>query len=94
MTQHDPMKVAFIIGSAAVIAGVAVQFTIQRDVNSALPISQRFSYFEARKKHFEIFRVHRRMFPESELRTLYWSLFGLTMLSMAFIFLHGMNASR
>ena len=97
MTQHDPMKVAFVIGFATALASAAVQFTIQRDVNSALPKDQRISYWRSGRDwgwRERLFRAHRDFYPDSELRTLYWVLCGLTMLSGAFIFLQGVTASR
>lgn len=83
------MKVAFVIGFVAALASAAVQFTIQRDVNAALPKDQRIRYWRSKRDwgwQQRLFRAHRQFYPDSELRTLYWVLWGLTMLSGAFIF--------
>jgi hypothetical protein len=97
MEQHDPVKVALVICFAAGLAASAVLFTIQREVNLELPKDKRFSCFQGGRdwgKQREIFRAHRRLYPDSELRKLYWLFSGLSVLSFGFIFLQSVNASR
>jgi len=97
MAQHDPVKVAFVICFAAGISSAAVQFTIQREVNEMLPEEERFSSFHSRADwgwRRRMFRAHRRFYPDSELRTLYWIYSGISMLSIGFIFLQTVRTSR
>ena len=97
MVQHDPLKVAFVICFAAGISSAAVQFTIQREVNELLPKEERFSSFQSRTDlgwRKRLFQAHRKLYQGSELRTLYWIYSGISMVSIAFVLLQAVNASR
>jgi hypothetical protein len=84
MVQHDPEMMALIVFLASAIAGSAIQFAIQREVNRALPKSQRLPYFQWGRdytRQLRILRLHRELYPGDSLPTLYWLFMGLSLLA-------------